>query len=294
MTTVDTMTQHLADETLAAFADGRLRGGERDEVISHLAECDDCRAIFDLVGDAQQEEVIETERHPVVVQGSFGRRAGMAGLAAAAALVVVISLPASRQWIDLKRTGGVSDLVEATDALPERLVEARISGFSHKPMKPNMRGPGDEDAPDFPRMQVDLAADEILARKGDSVTALRAQGLSQLIKGEHDQAIETLRRAVEKRGDDPVLLNDLAAAYLERSRFTSNKADAANALRAAERSWEIERSPEAAWNRALAMEYQRRNDDAIRAWRDFIALDPQSPWAAEARHEHIDKLRDPR
>ncbi len=37
-------SDHPSDETLAAFLDGNLGEGEREAVIGHLAQCDDCRA----------------------------------------------------------------------------------------------------------------------------------------------------------------------------------------------------------------------------------------------------------
>ena len=37
-------TGHPKDETLAAFLDGTLEGEEREQVLAHIAECDECRA----------------------------------------------------------------------------------------------------------------------------------------------------------------------------------------------------------------------------------------------------------
>ena len=39
----------------------RLSAHERAEVIDHLALCDECRAVFDTIADAQDAKVIERE-----------------------------------------------------------------------------------------------------------------------------------------------------------------------------------------------------------------------------------------
>lgn len=294
MTTVDTMTQHLADETLAAFADGRLRGGERDEVISHLAECDDCRAIFDLVGDAQQEEVIETERHPVVVQGSFGRWAGGTLLAAAASVAIVVLTPAG-DWINSKRTGGVSELAEFAEGLSQRRIESKIAGLPHKPYKEPTRGDNDpDDITDDDDIQLQLVegkAHDVANRPATSARALRGKAVGHLLNREFQPALDAINAAIAKGGDEALLRADIAALYLHWWRWGAEDGRE-RALAAAEQSLAIRKTPEGAWNRALALHHLDRETEARAAWNDYLALDPSSPWADEVRSKYLNQNAD--
>ena len=43
------------------------------------------------------------------------------------------------------------------------------------------------------------------------------------------------------------------------------------------------RTPEAAWNRAIATEALNGPGMAKAAWHDYLAIDPASPWANEVR-----------
>lgn len=291
MTNADTMTRHLPQESLAAFSDGNVESAERVEVINHLASCDDCRALYELVEDAKSFGVIQ----PTVVKGNFGRRFSVSVLAAAAVVAFLLFTPATRQWIDFQRTGGVSELVEATQSMPQRYVQARLSGFPYRDLHRTVRSGGTTESEEE-QWALQAAAARIELRNGTSTRELRGLGLSRLLTDERDAAIDTLNKALAKAGgDDPVLLNDLAAAYLERARSNEpeeGRQDADLGLAAAEKSWKIAKSPEAAWNRALAYELAGRKPEAINAWNDYLVLDPSSPWAEEARLDHLADLQE--
>ena len=97
---------------------------------------------------------------------------------------------------------------------------------------------------------------------------------------------ETSQRSVSAAIDesnDVSLLNDLSVALSHRAVPHQSVADAAEAVRCAERAWRLGRTAEAAWNRAVAMEALNGPKSATTAWHDYLALDPSSPWAAEAR-----------
>jgi hypothetical protein len=279
MTNPELMPPHTPIESLAAFIDGRLPEAERRDVEAHLASCAECRSEMNLVAEAQDAGVVD--RPSNVVEGRFGARSVLAAIAAAAVIGVVL-LPDSRELIAFYRTGGTSALVAASESLLEREIEARpMGGFPHKPLKPTVRGPGDDPDNDEEMWQMVAAARRSQAN-ADSVKELRAAAIGHLLLGEHDQAVETIERAV-KLGDpdDAALLNDVATAYLERVRRFEAPADIRRARDAAERSWALKKTPESAWNRALAREAS--GGDSAAAWRDYLALDSASAWADEAR-----------
>lgn len=282
------------DETLAAFADGRLDAYGRDEVITHLASCDECRAIYDMVMDAKDAGLIEQPSAPAVVRGHFGRNALIAALATAAAVTVVFFTPPVQRQIAQYRTGGVSELVEAAGELPQRDVDGRLAGgFPYKHLKGVPRSGGDGQPFDLGKVALRVAQDDIEKRRPDTVRELRASGLAHLLLGEREKAIAKLQRALDMAGgSDPQLLSDLAAAWLEQSQWSGNLDGAMRARDLAERSWRIQETPEAAWNRALAYQRLEQHDAALAAWRDYLLLDDASPWAAEVRERHIPALQE--
>jgi CHAT domain-containing protein len=122
------------------------------------------------------------------------------------------------------------------------------------------------------------------------------RGIAELLSGNSEAAVATLEGALslfEEVGDpavairgekDASLLNDLAAAYLTRN-ASNVPLDSFQAVQAAEQAWRLRQSPEIAWNRSLALEAVRLRAPAVRAWLDFIQIEPQQQWRVEAwRH----------
>lgn len=275
-----TFRPHASDEMLAAFAEGRLKDRERTEVMAHAAGCDDCREILVALGDAAGAGVLDQPEAPVL-RGRFTWVPRV--LAIAAVVAFVAFLPPVREWIDFHRTGGVSLLIEAAEERERWPLQTRLSGFPAKEPEPRYRG-ADRDVAEhilqFAQLRVMEAASERSARDQ------RAVALAHLLRGERNEAVSTMERAVQLRGkEDPVYFSDLAAAYLERGAA----GDDARALRYAQRAWRLARKPEAAWNLAVAYERNGLWREAIRTYREYLQLDAASPFAAEAR-ERIDSL----
>jgi hypothetical protein len=98
--------------------------------------------------------------------------------------------------------------------------------------------------------------------------------------------IETGRRDVTnaiKDSDDVSLLNDLSVALANRAATKPHPADKGESVICAERAWQLGRLREAAWNRAIAIELFSGPASARTKWHDYLALDPSSKWADEAR-----------
>ena len=294
MTAPETMKNCPIDETLAAFIDGRLDGDAHHRVIAHLAECPECRGI---VVAARELEASGEESAGQAAQLTELRRrrfyAPAFVAAIAASFAVIVFMPALRDWVAFKTSGGLSPVVRAYESGSQRTVQSRPSGFVYRDFKGPTRGPGDqetEDAGMLP-MQVAEARLEDAASKG-SWKELRALALANLFLGRRDDALRAIDLATRAGGDsDSGFLNDAAAVYLEQARFTGLPKDRLRALTAAERAWNRAKTPESVWNRALAYEVSGREAEAQRAWQEYLAIDGSSPWAQEARERHLERQR---
>ena len=104
---------------------------------------------------------------------------------------------------------------------------------------------------------------------------------AQLLLGNASEAVQTLGDALQKSGGldastDVALISDYSAALSTRAAQARSTGSATLAARVAERAWDLQHSPETAWNRAVAL-------GTAAAWRDYLALDSTSDWAREAR-----------
>jgi hypothetical protein len=149
-----------------------------------------------------------------------------------------------------------------------------LGGFAYKPPKRVMRGEAEPmDPAEGPIWQ---AAGKILNSEPPDY---HARGMTQLLLGHRDDAIAALESALARSNDRPAVAIDLSAALIDRG----TDADLARALDLSDREWRATRRPEAAWNRALALERMGRESEAARAWDDYLSVDGTSQWAGEAR-----------
>ncbi|HEX6087885.1 MAG TPA: zf-HC2 domain-containing protein [Thermoanaerobaculia bacterium] len=263
---------HPTDETLAAFADATLSDAERQEVMKHLAECADC---LEAVMWTTEMKAVEEPVAGNVVSAPFGWKK-IVPLAAAASLVIVLGLPQTRERLGFGPMRAVKTVVTGA---PERPNEARISlDVPYKEAKPRLRG-GNEENKALSAAQIEFEAAEAKQRaeKNPSVRNLHAAGVLLMFDQKYDEAIAKLELAV-RTADEPsaALFNDLSAAYFGDDNYQK-------ALEKADQAWKLEPTRTAAWNRAIALEFMHRYSDASTAWQKYLDMDPQSPWADEAR-----------
>ena len=277
-------------EQLAAYIDGGLPPDERTLLEEHLADCPDCRDILGGSVESLDEirEELERQKEQALVEGP-SRPAPVpkspvvlrptrpkwiipaaVGLIAAAAIVLAVRLPRPSPYY----VPEMAELVRVET--PTRATEARLSGFSYGLPPIVTRGAGDPGSNLLAATAQKVRAD-IADRSGSGADA--ARGVTFLLTGDVDHAIESLERAATSGAATPEMLNDLAAASLQRGR----PEDLSRALTATERALQLRPSLRAAaFNRALALERLQRTPEAEQAWRDYAAADPQDPWAREA------------
>ena len=279
-------------ETLAAYLDGTLEPAEREGVETHAAGCPDCRAILAdtvrfLAHDVQADDPVPAPQSQtgarVLGFRPRWRSVVISVIAAAAALMLVVRLsPLALPGSSSRTDAALAALVEAVNNQPYRPLEARLSaGFAYRPQPVVTRGVSGRDvAPD-----VQIAASAVAVATTDETAAQQAAlGLASLTTGDIDQGIAALERAVGQAPDNGAYLSDLAAAYLARAARTGSTDDRRLALKEADRALAANPSmPEALFNRALALDGLGMTQEAQRGWQSYLAVDPDSPWAAEAR-----------
>src|SRR5688572_16971980 len=119
---------------------------------------------------------------------------------------------------------------------------------------------------------------------------------ARLLTGDWDGAVDEWTRILRQgrtvvsldniveQSTDARSLSDLACAYYERSRAKNRPIDLIVAAAIADRAFRIgPEIPAHAWNRALTMEALGIRSEAAKSWRDYLAIDPASEWATEAK-----------
>jgi CHAT domain-containing protein len=184
-------------------------------------------------------------------------------------------------------------LVHAVDAMPERTIAGRLSGgFAYRPLQPPTRG---SEVPIRDAAVKRAIADLIDAgRRAENADAMHRAGEAMLVGGRPREAVELIEQSIVRstgardlpsaiaQTKDATALSDLAAAYVAHA-ASDDSLDLLAAVNAAEHAWQIAQTPDAAWNRALALSAVSSKPSALSAWHDFLVIDPASAWAKEAR-----------
>ena len=276
----------LDAETLAAFIDGRLEPRERAAVEAHLAECEDCYEAW-MESIRLAAEAARSEAVPVATpQRSTRWMIWAASIAAALALTVWTS----RSFLTGSDRPEIRELVTAMASA--RPVEARLTGgFAWGPVPSATRsGTQSQTAP-----AVTIAAAQLQQRLEQQRTAETLAGfatgqMALATSQSLDAAIQALKEATAMAPDNAFYWSDLGAAYYSRYQLDAQALDLPEASEAIESALSLKPDLiEARFNRALILEKLGLQERALQAWRDDLALDGRSPWAAEAQ-QHITRL----
>jgi CHAT domain-containing protein len=204
------------------------------------------------------------------------------GVAAAAAVIAVLALPALLgPW--LERDAGLVSLAGSVGE--HRSVLGRLTGgFPHAPLLAPSAGGQDGQAAGTDRVL--LTSGRIRESFGglEAPSRLHALGVANLLSRRYDDAAQLLLAASREQPANARYLNDVATVHLERARLGLRPDDLPRALAAAERATRLDPSLREAWfNRALAVTALSLTDQARAAWTEYLRRDATSPWAGEAR-----------
>ncbi|MGD9904691.1 MAG: hypothetical protein AB7U83_14605 [Vicinamibacterales bacterium] len=282
--------RRLDAETLAAYVDGRLPPEARARVDAEIAADPDlCEWLTGTLTavDALKEHPaparLPVPDRPLVEAGSRGRAprwamAAGAALAGATVVLLVTGLPPSWRSRPSNRPA-IADLIAVAGT--ERFIEARFSGgFPHVARPPVMRG---REAAANQHLELLAVADELRRRAaGDGDPDVRrAWGIVQLMAGDLDNGVATLRALHDQRPNDSAA-SDLAAGLVELGRATGDRRALAEAHELLAPLVAGPAPPaEALFNDALALDALGL-PAAGAAWRRVVATDPDPGWRAEA------------
>jgi len=271
-------------EQIAAFVAGSLLGDELTMVTEHIRTCGDCRLIL-----ADAAMIDREPEFADAAPSSPPRRISTWWWLAAAAAIVIGVIVVSTRLPFRDRNDAMHRLIEASPS-DGRYLEPRLSGgFAWAPILPVRR---DSTQPLDPReMKLIGVAGEVLEQtaKDPSPEAQHAAALAHLLAGRPNEAsllLETL--AVSSK--DATIWSDLAAARYAAGIQNGQAQQFGQALAAADTALRFDPNlSEALFNRALTIERLGLRDRAAAAWEQYLAVDGQSAWAAEAR-KHLQRL----
>jgi tetratricopeptide (TPR) repeat protein len=266
-----TQTEHspsFSDETLAAYVDGRLDEATRKRVVEHVADCAECLEVVQVNQEmsvaAPAAQVIQWPRNLIVP------------LAAAAVIGAVVMLTPVRDMVLPHDDLGALAKV----APPKRWFEGRLTRFPYQEFHRERGGVNDPNKSDIDTesLALQIAAGEAQKHAMDHPNArtLHAEGVAYLALHDAKHAVETLQQARDLSPNDPQVLSDLAAAYIETQQYEL-------ALDSANRAYSMAKKAEIAWNRAMAAQRAGRLNEAIAAWNDYLKIGDSPQWIQEAQ-----------
>jgi tetratricopeptide (TPR) repeat protein len=277
---------------LAAFLDGALADFERTAVVTHLAECAQCRAVALTVVEFREVEALdeiwqvatgqEGDAQPSTRVRQWARWKTRAP-ALVAAMVGAVTVAAASLFYFTSSRPASPDAVLVSAADGQRLTHARLSGGF--PFASPDATPSAHDA------RLIRAVNRVRDTYGTdyAAPARRTVGVASLLVGELSDAVASLSIASLAAPNDARIANDLAAAYYERAQRAGRPDDLPAALDAAERAVRLQPDLLEAWfNRALVVTALGLPRDARAAWQAYQQRDPNSPWTDEARRRERD------
>ncbi|HEV7426514.1 MAG TPA: CHAT domain-containing protein [Thermoanaerobaculia bacterium] len=257
-------------DTLAAFAEGNLKRRELPPILEHLSGCVRCMAAVEAVtedlGGGQKTALPAIRRW---------------WLLAAAAVAVMVMVPVTREM--LSRRSPMHELLAAAPRSARRVEPRLAGGFPWAAYAGADRAvSGTMDAE---QMKLIGAAGDLVARadRDGGADAQHAAGVAMVLVLHPADAVTRLEAAAAT-SRDPNVWSDLAAARYAAAAQLGRASLYPRALAAADTALRINAAlPEALFNRALILERLGLTDEAARAWRRYLEVDPSSPWADEAR-----------
>jgi len=247
---------------LAAYLEGTADTATRQEVARHIQDCNHCILVLR-----------ETSRYDREEQKTFRWRKLLPLVAG-----VVIAVSAA-VFIARFRADPVRRMAAAAQTAGVRTFEGRLAGFQYGRFTSTRSDSAGNPA-------VTAAAQGVLddLHRPASAEEWHALGVASLLAERTEQAVRALSEAARLAPHSAPYHSDLAAARIALGTARSDAAEIGRGLAAADQALRLAPGdPRALFNRGLALERLGQSSSALRAYADYLAVDPASPWAEEAR-----------
>lgn len=279
----------VVDELIDQYASDEVSAEERAQIERHFLQSPERR---DKLRFARALKRRASERK---TRQSQPRRPITFYLPIAASLLLVSGLGVVIWLTFFSHSDVDKGLVALRAAYGERRpFEARISDFPYV-REPQLRGAEKSDSlrSDL-AVQRDLAASLLIpaaTTRPKDAASQRAAGQYYLAAHQFDQAIDYFKASLSLDPRSAKAHNDLGVALLERGKSRGSKTgggmqDLGESLAHLTQAVELDDSLlEALFNRALVHDHLSQTAEAENDWRAYIAKDPGSKWADEARQQ---------
>jgi CHAT domain-containing protein/tetratricopeptide (TPR) repeat protein len=272
-------------DLVSQYVGQKLSPEEAEAFEEHYFGCDRCWAEVQAATEVRAALAPEVTAAKVTPFPASKTNWRLLAIAASVAIAVLAGLLVVRRG-----AGKTSVETVVAAAGSRRTTEARLTGgFPHAEVEAVTRG---DRGPAKPwRLQKALEDAQRQVESKPSAEAWRAVGVAELLLGDdHDQAVNTLKKAAEKYPNDAQIQSDLAAAYFARFEALGQDTDLENSYEAAAQAVKIApKLPEARFNKALILERLGHRSDAAKEWNQYLTLERDKGWAGEAE-QHARKL----
>jgi CHAT domain-containing protein/tetratricopeptide (TPR) repeat protein len=290
---------------------GLLPEAKAEELMSHAAQCDHCGPLVRDAVETLSDEATAAEANMMAglssarpewqkaLAGKLGRVAQNIGAVPDRTpwwrgfvlwprpvfVVGTVAVVTVMCWLGLSLLRSPSAERLLAQAYTEhRTLEIRIPGAKYAPMRIERKTDGSSLDKPPSLLKAEALIGENLRKNPSDPAWLDARARADLLDGNYESAIHSLRLALEARPDSPELLTDLGSAYFLRAKSADRAVDYGNAIESLGKA--LAKSPDdpvALFNRALACEQMFLYTQAVDDWEHYLRVDPQGEWADEAR-----------
>lgn len=159
----------------------------------------------------------------------------------------------------------------------QRTLELRIPGAAYGPMRVELGPQQSHSERPATLLKAETLIAENLKVRPDDARWLYAKGEADLLEADFESARKNLEEALRRAPGDENVQLALATAHFS----LSNYSEALNLLRAI--THDHPTNAPAWFNLAITCAKLHLFTEALSAWNSYLALDPSSPWAAEAQ-----------
>jgi CHAT domain-containing protein len=200
------------------------------------------------------------------------------------ATVFILLIAFSTVWFLKSRSETTPVRLLAEAYSQQRMLELRILGASYAPLRQERGSARSSLGKPSALLKAEFEIKERLTTRPEDPTLLGAKGRAEILEWQYDEAMKSLKHALDLNPGSPDLLCDLATAYVQRGDAENRPVDYGQAIEYLGQVLQKEPNNRIAlFNRAVAEERLQLLEQATKDWEKYLQIDPGSEWANEAR-----------